>query len=79
MPSEKQEGTEHILKKYRIPYSEVFRFEDVEDLLLFNKKKYKVLISVSLYGRKMFVVNSVSDSVAGQKFIEEDFKMSEWY
>lgn len=72
MPPEEQEGFEQILPKYQVFYCQIFQFEETEDILLFNRRNYKVLISMSLIANNMHPVNCVFDIVAGANLIRED-------
>lgn len=73
IPSEVKEFVQRILQNGKIPYSEMFLFEEAGGLLLFNEKYYKVQISIGLMVNKMHHVNSVFIEGAGPNIIRENF------
>lgn len=55
----RKKGAERIPPKYKTPYNDICLFEGPGDILLFNKRCYKVSISVGLVANKIYPVNSV--------------------
>lgn len=53
------------------PYERICRFQEARNVTLFNKKKYKVSISVRAVAIKMYLVNCVLDSGAGPNLISK--------
>lgn len=76
--SEEQEAVERTLPKCQMPYSEIRLFEETWDILLINKKNYKISISVNLMANKMRPESSALHTSVGPNFIRKDFLQTEW-
>lgn len=64
-PSEEQEGVERITADYEIPYNAICLFEETENILPCDKRKYNVLIFVGLMSSEIDPVNCLLDTCAG--------------
>lgn len=75
--SEDKEDIERIPPTFNIPYSEFCFFEDSGELLLSNKRKYTVSISVNIMANEMHPVNCGFETGAGPSLIEKSFLEAE--
>lgn len=72
-PFEEQEGVEDIPPKFQIRYSEICSFQEIGEIILFRKTKYKISISVGLMANKMHTVNCFFDKGAEPNLSGKDF------
>lgn len=77
VPSEKKERIARISLKDKIRYSEIWLFDETEDLYLLNRRNYKVSISVGLMDKEMHAVKGGFDTGTGLSLIREYFLEAE--
>lgn len=68
-----QEGVECIPPNSEVPCCVIFLLKETEEIVIFNKKSYKVSLSIGLVPKKMHPFNSVFNTCAGRNLIREDF------
>lgn len=75
---DEQEGAQRIPQKYRIPYSEIGRFQQAGDTLPLSKRNYKVSMTISLMAKMMHNTNVMFDTVTALDLILEEFIEAKW-
>lgn len=71
--SEDQEGVELTPQIWKILYSKICQFEEARDTPLFNKRNYRVSVSINLLGKKMILLIVSSKEVHARALFEKFF------
>lgn len=69
---------ERTLRHYKVSHDIIYLFEKTEDMLPFNKRKYKLSTFIRLTANKVYVIESVFRRGSGPSFTWVEFLKTEW-